>query len=148
MNKQNIVIGVAAVAVIVLAGIAIVKKPRYDSSPPTSATNPPAQTAALQTGGDAESIIRKAIDSRDASVCGNIDSVSDRQACETDVVITKASDAKDPGICDSIADSVFRTACKDNIVVVKARDGKNPRICDLMADKTRIADCKTTAGYK
>lgn len=89
-----------------------------------------------------EEIMRKAIDTQDASLCEKLEKEEDKKYCRVAVINALAGIKEDPDICNQIEDEDTRAVCKDNVTITQAMNARDSSLCEKLIDKTRIEQCK------
>jgi len=142
MNKKNLYV-ILGIIVIVLIGLFVFLQSQKEKTAVTPQGQQVGVTIPEKTPEEIDQeLMRKAIDTQDASFCNEMKIVADKNACLTNVIAASANVKRDASICNQLDDQYQRLVCKDNVIFNKAGDNKDVVLCEQMADKTRIKSCQ------
>ena len=133
MSKKSLYLIIGVIVIIIVSLVLfILSKPQKLAETPVIP----------QTQAQISDIMRQAINTQNASLCGQIKKEEDKKSCLINVIITEAGIKQDPKICGQIEEENLKIVCTDNLIVTRAMNARNSDICKEMTDKTRIEQCK------
>ncbi|MCG2717231.1 MAG: hypothetical protein L6408_00140 [Nanoarchaeota archaeon] len=92
---------------------------------------------------------QEAIESKDASICDELEKEDDKLSCQSNLITLKAIEEDDLTICNQIIDrereAIF---CKDSVIMSQVGRTGDASLCDKMQEESSKQQCKDSINQR